>query len=213
MKSPMNSGWHAEKEGRCMWTTSMRLVAAVVVTSLAVTGLSPLAQAQQLMQPADSTPLEQAAQPMAPPAQTPGPAQPEPTLAQAQPIQPAPPAPVLPAPPAQPAPAMPPAPPMPPPTAQPDLFQETLKSQARSSERKQALYEAGAVVTNVFLIPGRAITCALGAGIGVLVLAVTFGTGYKTAAGAFDGGCGGKWVVNGDDLKPDGGGRAFEGER
>ena len=89
------------------------------------------------------------------------------------------------------------------------LYEE---SQRRARET-QALYEAGAVVTNVFLIPGRAITCALGTGVGVVVLALTFGTGYKTAASAFDEGCGGKWVVSGDDLKPDGGSRAFDWER
>jgi hypothetical protein len=198
-----------------MRNPSKRLVAAVVVASFAVTGLSPLAHAQQPMQP-ESTPLEQSEQPMTPILPPDSPVMPaEPALAQAQP-QPTPPAPGMPAPPVQPAPVTPPPPPPPPaPTAQPsqpDLFQETLKSQQRASDRKQVLYEAGAVVTNVFLIPGRAITCALGAGLGVVVLAVTFGTGYKTAAGAFDEGCGGKWVVSGDDLKPDGG-RAFEWER
>ena len=195
-----------------MRNASKRLVAAIVVASFAVTGLSPLAHAQQPMQP-ESTPLEQSEQPMTPILPPDSPVMPaEPALAQAQP-QPTPPAPGMPAPPVQPAPVTPPPPPAP--TAQPsqpDLFQETLKSQQRASDRKQVLYEAGAVVTNVFLIPGRAITCALGAGLGVVVLAVTFGTGYKTAAGAFDEGCGGKWVVSGDDLKPDGG-RAFEWER
>ena len=164
-----------------MRTTSMRLVAALVVTSVAVGGVSPLAQAQQPTPPADSTPLEQSEQPMAPP---------EPA------VTPAPPAATT-----------------PPIRSTPDFFQEQMKEQQASAQRKQVLYEAGAVVTNVFLIPGRAITCALGTGLGVVVLAITFGTGYKTAAGAFDEGCGGKWVVNGDDLKPDGGSRAFEWER
>jgi hypothetical protein len=185
----------------------MRLAAALVVTSLVITSLSPLAQAQQLTVPGESTPLEQSEQPMTPSAPPAEPIQPaEPAVAQAPP-------PVMPAPPLQPAPVM---PPPPPPTAQPvqpDLFQETLKSEERAAARKQALYEAGAVVTNVFLVPGRAITCALGFTMGVLVLAATFGSGYKTAAGAFDEGCGGKWVVNGDDLKPDGGSSAFEWER
>lgn len=193
-----------------MRTTSMRLVAALVVTSLAVMGVSPLAQAQQFTQPADSTPLEHSEQPMTPPEPAVTPGQPaDSTLAQAQQ-----PAPVMPAPPMPPAATTPPARPMPAvQPAQPDFFQEQLKAQQRSAERKQVIYEAGAVVTNVFLIPGRAITCALGTGVGVLVLAITLGTGYKTAAGAFDEGCGGKWVVNGDDLKPDGGSRAFEWER
>lgn len=195
-----------------MRSTSMRLVAALVVTSLAVTGLSPLAQAQQVPLP-DAAPAEQAEQPITPPA--PAPAAVDPALAQAQ-QSPPPPAPVMPAPPVPPAPVAPPAAPMPPaPVAQPtqpDLFQEQLKSEQRTEERKQAIYEAGAVVTNVFLVPGRAITCALGSTLGILVLAATFGTGYKTAAGAFEEGCGGKWIVTGDDLRPEGS-RAFDWER
>jgi hypothetical protein len=193
---------------------AMRLVAALLATSVAVTGLSPLAHAQQPTLRVEATPFEAAEQPMLP---TPPPS-PEPTVAQAQqPVPPSQPAPVMPAP-MQPVPMQPVAPPpasmVPPaaPAVQPDLFQETLKAEARASGRKQVLYEAGAVVTNIFLIPGRAITCALGAGLGVAVLAITLGTGYKTAAGAFDEGCGGKWVVTGDDLKPEGG-RAFEWER
>jgi hypothetical protein len=202
-----------------MRTTGMRLVAAVVATSLAVTGLTPLAHAQQVMPPVESVPLEGAEQPMLPsPISSPV----DPSVAQAQPQAPGQPAPVLPAPPMQPVPpaaAQPTPPPSPvvapppaPTGAQPDLFQEALKSEARVAGAKQGLYEAGAVVTNIFLIPGRAITCALGASLGVAVLALTFGTGYKTAAGAFDEGCGGKWVVTGDDLKPDGA-RAFDWER
>lgn len=191
-----------------MRTPATRLMAALVAISLVVTGLSPVAQAQQSTPPVESTtPLESAEQPMLP---TP-PSAPDPTVAQAQ--QPAPLQPV----PMQPVPLPPPSAvaPSAPATAQPmqpDLFQETLKAETRGSGARQALYEAGAVVTNIFLIPGRAITCALGATLGVAVLAVTFGTQYKTAAGAFDEGCGGKWVVTGDDLKPEGS-RAFEWER
>lgn len=208
-----------------MRTTGMRLVAAVVATSLAVTGLSPLAHAQQMMPPVESMPLEDAEQPMLPTLPTPVPPPTDPAVAQAQPPAPGQPAPVFPAPPMQPVPPapvqpVPPAPapvvlPPPAPTAQPvqpDLFQEALKSEARVSGAKQVLYEAGAVVTNIFLIPGRVVTCTLGASLGVVVLALTLGTGYKTAAGAFDEGCGGKWVVTGDDLKPEGS-RAFEWER
>jgi hypothetical protein len=203
-----------------MRTRALRSLAAGVATLLAVTWLSPLAQAQHVTPPAESMPLENAEQPMLPST----PAGTDPAVAQAQPPvppgqQPAPPSgPVVPAPPMQSAPPTPlPAPPpvvspAPAATAQPDLFQETLKSEARAAGRRQALYEAGAVVTNMFLIPGRTITCALGATLGVAVLAITFGTGYKTAAGAFDEGCGGKWIVSGDDLRPEGP-RAFDWER
>ena len=43
----------------------------------------------------------------------------------------------------------------------PDLFQETLKAQ-RDEERSKGTYDAGAVAVNVFLVPGRAITCVVG---------------------------------------------------
>jgi hypothetical protein len=210
-----------------MRTAGMRLVAAVVSTALALAWLSPLAHAQQPIPPFESTPLEGAEQPMLPTMPAPAPPPADPAMAQAQPPVPGQPAPVLPAPPmqpgqpapVQPVPPQPPpmiAPPPPPPPAaqpaQPDLFQEALKSERRAAGAKQVLWETGAVVTNIFLIPGRVITCTLGATLGVLVLAVSLGTGYKTAAGAFDEGCGGKWIVTGDDLKPEGS-RAFEWER
>lgn len=196
-----------------MRTTSRRLMATIVAIALGVVATAPPVLAQPVTLP-EQTPLEQSEQPMPPVESSPvSPTpSPDPTMAQMQP-PPAPPAPVQPTPPAPAAPGapVPPAPPTAQPAA-PDLFQETLKAQQRSADRKQAVYEAGAVVTNVFLIPGRVITCTLGGVVGVAVLALTFGTGYKTAAGAFDEGCGGKWVVSGDDLKPEGS-RAFDWER
>ena len=35
------------------------------------------------------------------------------------------------------------------------------------------------------------------------MLAATFGTAYRAASAAFHEGCGGKWMVTGDDLRPD----------
>jgi hypothetical protein len=197
----------------------MRLVAAIVATSLGVAGIVPPALAQQPTLPSEQTPLEQSEQPMppieppmaqAPPMVQAPPVVPpsDPAMAQARPPAP-PPAPAQPAP--MP-PAVTPAPQPAPVVQQPDLFQETLKAQQRSVDRKKGLYTAGAVISNIFLIPGRAITCALGGGVGVGVLALTFGTGYKAAAAAFDEGCGGKWVVGPDDLRPDGD-RSFDWER
>ena len=84
----------------------------------------------------------------------------------------------------------------------PDLFQETLKAQ-RDEERSKGTYDAGAVAVNIFLVPGRAITCVVGSAVGIAFLAATFGTGYRAASAAFHEGCGGKWVVTGDDLRPD----------
>jgi len=84
----------------------------------------------------------------------------------------------------------------------PDLFQETLKAE-REGERSRGAYDAGAVAVNVFLVPGRAITCVLGSVVGLVALAATLGTAYRAASAAVHEGCGGKWVVTGDDLRPD----------
>jgi hypothetical protein len=88
------------------------------------------------------------------------------------------------------------------PPATPDLVQETLKAE-QDSERSRGAYDAGAVAVNVFLVPGRAITCLLGGVVGVVALAATFGTGYRAASAAVHEGCGGKWIVTGDDLRPE----------
>ncbi len=84
----------------------------------------------------------------------------------------------------------------------PDLFQESLKTQ-QEAERSRGTYNAGAVAVNVFLVPGRAITCVLGGAVGVVGLVMTLGTGYRFASAAVHEGCGGKWLVTGDDLRPD----------
>jgi hypothetical protein len=84
----------------------------------------------------------------------------------------------------------------------PDLFQEQLKAQ-KEADRSRGAYEAGAVAVNIFLVPGRAITCMLGGVVGVAALAATLGTGYRFASAAVHEGCGGKWIVTGDDLRPD----------
>ena len=87
--------------------------------------------------------------------------------------------------------------------AQPDLFQETLKSQ-RTSDRAQGLYATEAVVVNVIRVPGKAVTCVAGAAIGIGLLILTLGSGYRAAAAITDEGCGGKWILKGDDLRPEG---------
>jgi hypothetical protein len=84
----------------------------------------------------------------------------------------------------------------------PDPFQESLRAE-QEAERSRGAYDAGAVAVNVFLVPGRAITCVLGGAVGVVALVATFGTGYRFASAAVHEGCGGKWLVTGDDLRPD----------
>ena len=89
------------------------------------------------------------------------------------------------------------------PLAPPDLFQETLKAQ-RTSDRAQGLYATEAVVVNVVRVPGKVVTCAAGAAIGIVLLVFTLGSGYRAAAAITDEGCGGKWILKGDDLRPEG---------
>ena len=167
-------------------TAVVRFLTSVIIAAFVMAGpLAPLAKAQQPAPAADT-------------------AQPETTPVQTDTVQAQAPAPVetvqaQPAPPPQPAPSQ---PAMPPPPAQPDLFQEKLKAE-RASDRSQGFYNAEAVVVNLFLVPGRVITCAAGGIVGVTILAVSFGTGYRPASYMFHEGCGGKWIVKGDDLRPE----------
>src|SRR5262249_52000679 len=160
-------------------TSVVRFLTSVVIASFVVAGpLAPLSQAQQ---PAPSAEVGQG-QPVAQ-AQPPVPAQPVPPAEPPAPVQPVPQ-------------AQPPAP-LPPP-----LFQEKLRGEG-VSDRSQAAYNVEAAVVNVFYVPGKAITCAAGGALGIVILAVSFGTGYRNASFFFEEGCGGKWVVKGDDLRPD----------
>ena len=171
-------------------TSVVRFLTSVVIAALVIAGpLAPLAHAQQpapAAEPAqaNTAPVPVNATEVQPTAQT----EVQPTAqvdtAQAQPAAP-------------PQPAVPPPPPV-----QPDLFQEKLKAE-RSSGRGQGVYTAQAVVVNIFLVPGRVITCAAGGIVGVTILAVSLGTGYRPASYMFNEGCGGKWIVKGDDLRPE----------
>jgi len=86
----------------------------------------------------------------------------------------------------------------------PDLFQESLKAERAAAAQPSKAYDTAAVVTNIFLVPGRAITCGLGAIVGVGVLAATLGTAYKAASSVWHEGCGGRWTVTAEDMRPDG---------
>ena len=167
-------------------TSVVRFLSSLVIASFVFAGpLAPLAQAQQPVAAAET------AQGQPAPAVETAQAQPAP-VAQAQP---APPPAVQPMPPAQPAPpAVQPS--------QPELYQETLKAQ-RYSDRSQGVYSTEAAVANVFFVPGHAITCAAGVIVGVGVLALSFGSAYRLAGDAFNEGCGGRWILSGDDMRPE----------
>jgi hypothetical protein len=105
-------------------------------------------------------------------------------------------------PPAPPAP-LPPAVQAPVPVSQPDQFKETVKSSSRPSRRGADGYDAAAVFVNITRPVPKAILCGLGGVVSAAIFALTFGSAYRGATAAVAEGCGGKWFINGDDLRPD----------
>ncbi len=99
------------------------------------------------------------------------------------------------------APALAQQPAQPAPTVQPDLFEERMKAK-RVTDGHEGAYNVGAGIVNAFLVPGRAITCVVGGAVGIAVLFLTLGSGYRAAAAVGEEGCGGKWIVTGEDLWP-----------
>jgi hypothetical protein len=155
-------------------TAAIRLVAACLIVSLAFAG--PLAPAVFAQQPQPVAPAQppQSTPPPPPPGAPPAPPQvfPEAVKAPVQGTQPA----MAPAEPFQP---------------------------ARNQELPDGAYQVAAGVTTMFfLIPGRTITCLAGTAAFIGILGLTLGTAYRGAAGALNEGCGGKWVVTADDLRP-----------
>ena len=62
--------------------------------------------------------------------------------------------------------------------------------------------DVAAGFANVFYVPGKAITCVGAAAIWVVIMAATFGVNYEDATHFAQGGCGGKWTVQGRDVQP-----------
>jgi len=86
--------------------------------------------------------------------------------------------------------------------AKPELMPETLKPSDQAA-RKVDAYDVGAAVANVVAIPGKAVLCGVGSLFAFGVLLITFGSGYKASAKIVTEGCGGKWILTGEDLRPD----------
>jgi len=85
---------------------------------------------------------------------------------------------------------------------QPDLSQEPpTPSTTPAKEPGAVAYQLGAAAATLVNVPGRITTCVLGTAVGFAVLAITFGSGYRTAAWAVEDGCRGPWVLTADDLK------------
>jgi len=94
-----------------------------------------------------------------------------------------------------------PAPTTPPPMQPVAPPQDLPEQESRLAE--SAAYNVGAGIANVFYIPGKGLLCAIGGAAGFFILIVTNGSAPKPAAYFAREGCGGKWVLTGDDLRPD----------
>src|SRR5512145_1672637 len=136
-------------------------------------------------------------------AQQPPPAQPEP-VSQAQAPQPMPEPTTTPLPPQ----------PMPEPTTTP-LPPQRMPEPGPSDSRigETVAYNVGAGIANVFFIPGKGLLCGAGVASGVFVMIISIGSAPRTAAYFAREGCGGRWILTGDDLRPEADVRAFDWER
>lgn len=70
-----------------------------------------------------------------------------------------------------------------------------------NGDARETAYKVGAGVATAVNIPLRGVLCVLGGVAGFVVLVITFGSGYRTAARAAEEGCGGPWVITPAHLK------------
>jgi len=107
----------------------------------------------------------------------------------------------------------PPAPPMQQPAPPPVVQQPQDIPEPESHLAESAAYNVGAGIANVFYIPGKGLLCGIGGAVGIFIMIVSIGSAPRPAAYFAREGCGGKWILTGDDLRPDADVRAFDWER
>ena len=59
----------------------------------------------------------------------------------------------------------------------------------------------GAVVADIWYVPGRALLCGSSAVIAGLVMTLTLGQSYDSASELMHGGCSGPWIVRSADIR------------
>jgi hypothetical protein len=72
----------------------------------------------------------------------------------------------------------------------------------KSKEPPSAGANAAAAVADVFYVPGKTVVCGVSGALYIATMALTFGALYQEATDFVKGGCGGKWVLTGADIKP-----------
>lgn len=81
--------------------------------------------------------------------------------------------------------------------------QQKAEGQMAPMEKGDGAWAIAAGVTNAVHVPGKAVLCGIGGISGFAILLVSFGSGYRWAGRAWEEGCGGRWTVTADDLKPE----------
>jgi hypothetical protein len=72
----------------------------------------------------------------------------------------------------------------------------------QTTDKPGAGATTAAAVSDVFYVPGKAVVCGASGVVWVATMAITLGTLYQEAADFVKGGCGGRWVLTGEDIKP-----------
>ena len=90
---------------------------------------------------------------------------------------------------------------VPPRMAQAEQSQQSTVSKEVAETPAAPGYVIGAAAINVIYIPGKAVLCTVAGAAGLVLLGVTFGSGYRTATRVVSEGCGGPWVITARDLK------------
>jgi hypothetical protein len=65
------------------------------------------------------------------------------------------------------------------------------------------VYDVGAEAITVIGMPLKAGVCALSGVVGFALLVLTLGSAHRATAAVVEEGCGQKWIVRGDDIRPD----------
>ena len=86
--------------------------------------------------------------------------------------------------------------------AKPELMPETVKPSDQTRRRIDA-YDVGAVAANVVAIPGKIALCGIAGAFALGIFLLTLGTAYKPATKIATEGCGGTWILTGEDLRPE----------
>ena len=83
-----------------------------------------------------------------------------------------------------------------------DTGQDPARAEQTSVRRSDA-YDVGAGAITAIGMPLKGAVCALSGVVGFALLLVTLGSAHRATAAVVEEGCGQKWIVRGDDIRPD----------